>query len=254
MIKTGKRNIQAGTFPSILKDTPFQFVETYNSLRTNIRFASVNKQYRKIVITSSISGEGKSTVAINLAIALANTDSRVLLIDCDLRRPALQKFLHIDSEAPGLTTALAGIEKIEQCIIHINEMRLDVVPSGPIPPNPAELLGSTKMFEIIESISQRYDYILFDTPPVSVVTDAAVVSKLSDGVVFVIRHNQTTIDTARLAISNLESVGTTIIGTVLNAFNAEKSSKAYTGYHYKKYEYGYKNKSTINESFTSITK
>lgn len=240
MFKGKEKKLQKDIFPSILEDTSFQYVEAYNSLRTNIRFASVNKQYRKIVVTSSICEEGKSTVAINLAIALAKDSSRVLIMDCDLRKPALKRFLKINSEVPGLTTALAGISTIEQCIINMHDIGIDAVLSGPIPPNPAELLGSDKMFAIVESISERYDYILFDTPPVSIVTDAAVLSKLSDGVVFVIRHHHTTIDAARLAKRNLESVGATVIGTVLNAFSARESSRPYDSYHYKKYEHGYK--------------
>jgi capsular exopolysaccharide synthesis family protein len=247
-------NLHTYAYPSILKDAPFQFVETFNSLRTNIRFASVSRQYKKIVITSSISGEGKSTVAINLAIALANSSSRVLLIDCDLRKPAIHNFLQIDSEEPGLTTALAGIVKIEQCIIHMKEMGMDVLTSGPVPPNPAELLGSDKMSEIIESISKQYDYILFDTPPVSVVTDAAVLSKISDGFVFVVRHLHTKIEEAVFAKSNLEKVGATVIGTVLNAFIPEKSSKSYAGYHYKQNEYGYKNISIAKENMPEQAK
>lgn len=239
MSKIGAVKSKESAFPCILKNASFHFVESYNSLRTNIRFASVDRQYQKIVITSSISGEGKSTVAIDLAIALAHPDSRVLLIDCDLRKPALMKYLSIDTRAPGLTNALVGIADVENCIVHLYEKDIDFIPSGPIPPNPPELLGSGRMSEIIEILSKRYDYILFDTPPVSVVTDAAVLSKFSDGVIFVIKHHFTTIEDAQLAKTNLSSVGATVIGTVLNNFNAKNSSLEYESYH-KQYKYGYR--------------
>ena len=240
MLKISKTKKKMNVFPSVLKDAPFQFIETYNSLRTNILFASVDKQCQKIVITSSIPHEGKTTVAINLAITFSNSGSHVLLIDCDLRKPSIEKFLNIDIAAPGLTNALAGFSKLDDCIIHLDELSLDVLPSGPVPPNPAYLLGCSKMTEIVETLSNRYDYILFDTPPVSLVTDAALLSKLSDGIIFVVRHNFTTIGEAQLAKTNLQNVGAPIVGTVLNAFNSEKGSKTSYGYHYKKYEYGYK--------------
>lgn len=236
MKKRGKKEI---TFPCILKNNSFHFVETFNLLRTNICYAAADKQYRKIVITSSISGEGKSTVAINLAIAFANTNCRVLLIDCDLRRPALHRYLQIDGNAPGLSTALVGRAEIEQCICPMQELGIDVVPAGPIPPNPAELVGSAKMAKLIERLSKQYEYILFDTPPASVVTDAAVLSKIADGVLFVIRHHYTKIQMAQHAKSNLELVGATVIGTVLNKFSAKKSGMSYAAYDSKQYKSGY---------------
>lgn len=227
-------------FPCILQNTSFPFVESYNSLRTNIRFASVSKPYQKIVVTSSISKEGKSTVAINLAIALARPDSRVLLIDCDLRKPSLQKYLYIDSKAPGLTNALVGIAEVDQCIVHLYEKDIDVIPAGLVPPNPAEMLSSERMTEIVGRLSGQYDYIVFDTPPVSVVTDAAVLSKLSDGVILVVRHHYTSVEAAQNARGNLIRVGATVIGTVLNKFSAKKGHPDYEYFGRKRNTYKYR--------------
>lgn len=237
MSKKQKAGVWTDSFPSIQKNAPFYFVETYNSLRTNILFSCVSKHYRKIVITSSIPGEGKSTVAINLAISLTNAGYRVLLVDCDLRKPSLHRYLQTGSKTQGLTTALLEIAEIGQCLFRLKDIGIDFIPSGPIPPHPAELLGSAKMASIIDTLSKRYDYILFDTPPVSVVTDAAVLSKLADGVVLVIRHHFTTVDAAQTAKSNLDHVGADVIGTVINQFKAKKSGIAYKSYH--KYEYDY---------------
>jgi capsular exopolysaccharide synthesis family protein len=222
------------------KDAPFQFAEAYKSLRTNLQFASINKQYHKILVTSSIPGEGKSTVAINLAIAFADAGSSVLLIYTDLRKPTIDKYLQLsDFKSKGVTTLLAGIYKIDQCISFINDKGISVITSGPIPPNPAELLGSKKMEELVANLSEKFDYIIFDTPPISIVTDAALISKLADGVLFVIKQNYTSIESAALARKNLDNVGANIIGSVLNAAVLDKSRDSYASYRYKKTNYSY---------------
>jgi capsular exopolysaccharide synthesis family protein len=233
-----KNSKELSNYP-LLMDAPFQFVETFNTLRTNIYFASVNRPYRKIIVTSALPGEGKSIISINLAASLANDGKKVLLIDCDLRKHTLQKYLRINSVVPGLTTAVLGFADIGDCITHLDNINIDVIPSGQVPPNPAELLGSPKLSTMVETLSQKYDYILFDTPPVLVVTDAAVVSKLADGVVLVVKHRLTTYEAARAAKKNLENVGANIIGTVLNSYVAE-SDKNNTRIHYRQYQYNYK--------------
>lgn len=234
-----KKDIHTETITITSNDAPFQFVEAYKSLRTNLQFASVSQDHKRIVVTSSIPGEGKSTVSINLAFAVAGSEDRVLLIDADLRKPALHRYLHLNgTKIGGLSNILSGVRKSEECIIHFNDSRINFLSAGPIPPNPAELLGSRRMEMLIESLSSQYDYIIFDTPPVSVVTDAAVLSKLTDGVIFVIRQNYATIETAQLAKRNLENVGATVIGSVLNNFKADKSNNA-NYQHYKRYDYVY---------------
>lgn len=239
MKKRNAEHKKSNAFPCILNNQSFPFVETYNSLRTNIRFASVDKKYRKILVTSSISGEGKSTVAINLAIALAFSGNRVLLIDCDLRKPSLQKYLQIGSNIPGLTSALTGVSHIRECIFHLVEMNIDIVTAGAIPPNPAELLGSNKMSEILDAITPYYDYILFDTPPVSVVTDAAVLANLADGYVLVIKHHFTKIEQVQLAKKNLDHVNACPIGAVLNMFSTKNSNRRYASFQDTHYKNGY---------------
>ncbi|MDR3644862.1 MAG: CpsD/CapB family tyrosine-protein kinase [Clostridia bacterium] len=232
---------QSNKIQIITKNAPFQFVEAYKSLRTNLQFASVNKENRKIIVTSAVPGEGKSTVAVNLAIALAGSEGKVMLIDADLRKPTLHRYLHLNSsKIGGVTSVLSGTKKIDECLVHFNDIGINFLSSGPIPPNPAELLGSLKMEEMIKNLSSRFDYILFDTPPVSVVTDAAVLSKIADGVILVVKQNSTTIESAQLAKQNLKNVGASVIGCVLNNFKSDKSNKSSAYYHYKNYDYAYK--------------
>jgi capsular exopolysaccharide synthesis family protein len=226
----------------ILSDkSPFIFVEAYKFLRTNLQFSSISNQYKKIIVTSSVPGEGKSTVAINMAISLVDSGNKVLLIDCDLRKPMIQKYLHLNNlKGGGLTNILSNTEKIEQCIYFLSNTGLNVITSGPIPPNPAEILGSKKMKDLIKDLESKFDFIVFDTPPVSVVTDAAVLSKFCDGVILVIKHKFTNRESAQLAKRTLENVGANIIGCVLNVFKAGQSSKSYAHHNYKKYDYSYK--------------
>lgn len=221
----------------VSKNAPFQYVEAYKTLRTNINFMAVSNNYRKLVITSSIPGEGKSNVAVNLCISLAESGKKVLLIDCDLRKPVLHKYLRITRRAQGLTNVLSGETAPADVIVRFSDLNFDVIPAGIIPPNPAELLGSARMENLLDSMSAQYDYIIMDTPPASVVTDAAVLSALADGVLFVVSHANVTIESAQLAKKNLEAANANVIGAVLNGFDLKSTSRD-TGYYYS-YEYGY---------------
>lgn len=219
----------------INKSASFEFIEAYKSLRTNLQFASINSEIKKIIVTSSIPGEGKTTIALNLAISLAENGQKVLLVDTDFRKPQLHKYLKLENnKIGGLTTSLAGLSHIENCIAHFSDLGINVLIAGPIPPNPTEILSSQKMEELIKYLSGQYDYIIFDTPPVSVVTDAAVLSRLCDGVIFVLRQNYTTHEIANIAKQNLEMVNAKILGCVFNAFKVNKKNKSY-----KKYGYSY---------------
>ena len=221
----------------ISKSAPFQYVEAYKTLRTNINFMAASNNYRRLVITSSIPNEGKSNVAINLSISLAENGKKVLIIDCDLRKPVMHKYLRITRRASGLTNVLSGEATPADVIVHFSDLNIDVITAGVIPPNPAELLGSARMAKMLDSLSEQYDYIIMDTPPASVVTDAAVLSALADGVIFVVSHANATIESAQLAKKNLEAANANIIGAVLNGFDL-KSTPRDTGYYYS-YEYGY---------------
>lgn len=217
-------------------NVPFQFIESYKTLRTNLEFVPIDTRCKKFLVTSSIPGEGKSTVSINLAITLAESRKKVLLIDLDLRKPTVKKNLKLKDVRSGVSSVLAEQKSEDDCIVYLSDINLYVLTSGPIPPNPAELIGSERMQHLMERLEEKFDYIIIDTPPVSVVTDAALASRLVHGVIFVLRQKYTTTEIVKQALSNLNNVNAKIVGCVFNAFNARKSSKyAYSHSKYKKY-------------------
>lgn len=241
MENTAKRSSKSTEL--ITGKAPFNYVEAYKSVRTNLQFASISSRNKKIIVTSSIPGEGKSTVAINLALSLVDSGSHVLLIDCDLRKPVVHRYLHLSNlKSKGLTNILANSDKIKEGIVVLSDTGLNVITSGPIPPNPAEILGSEKMRDLIKSLEDSYDYILFDTPPITVVTDAAVLSRYCDGVILVMRHKYTPKESALLAKTQLENVNANIIGCILNGFRVSRSKHASSYYQYKNYDYAYETK------------
>ena len=229
----------ARKFMLVGRDTPFQYQEAFKSLRTNLKFLAMGKSCKKIIMTSAIPGEGKSSVSINLAVSLAEAGSKVLLIDCDLRKPALHRYLKLDKTSyKGLTHVLSG-GALTDAILNMKSLNLHIIIADAIPPNPAELLGSARMKTMVEELEKHYDYIIFDTPPVSVVTDAAVLSQYADGVILVIRQNHATFDEVELAKRNLDTVHANILGAVLNDFDTKAVDKE-SGYYYSyNYDYDY---------------
>lgn len=204
------------------KNSGFAVKEAYKTLRTNVRFSLRNKGCKRISITSGMAGEGKSITLLNLAISVAEDGQRVLLIDADLRRPALARLL-VEKAAPGLSNVLAGLTSIEDAIRKDLYPNLDVLLSGDIPPNPSELLGSEKMQELIETMSKQYDYILVDTPPVNVVSDANIVASLLDGVLLLVRQDRARKDSVKRAVANLALTGIKPLGYVLNGVPLNES-------------------------------
>lgn len=217
-------------------NTPFHFIESYKSLRTNLEFVPIDAPCKKFLVTSSIPGEGKSTVSINLAITLAESQKKVLLLELDLRKPTLKKKLKIKEVRSGVSSILAEQKSVDECVVYLSDINLHVLPSGPIPPNPAELIGSQRMDRLIQHLEQKFDYIVIDTPPVSVVTDAALASRLVHGVIFVLRQKYATQEIVMQALANLKNVNAKVVGCVFNAFDAQKSHQyAYSHSKYKAY-------------------
>lgn len=217
----------------MMMDDPKSMVsEAFRMLRTNLQFVGVDKPLKKIVITSSNPGEGKSVVAANLAISIASTGSKVLLIDADLRRPRVHKLFFLENYK-GLSSLLAGDLKMDDVANETPVENLYVITSGPIPPNPAEILGSAKMNQFIEKASSVYDMIIFDSPPVNTVADASILSSIADGVILVVEAGVTAREAAILAKEQLEKINARILGVVLN--KAKQSSE---GYYYYYYYYG----------------
>lgn len=221
-------------------DVPFNFTESYKSLRTNLNFIAVSSECKTIIVTSAIAEEGKSGVSINLATSLAESGKRVILIDCDLRKPIVHRYLRLNTKRNhGLTGVLSGTTNLADAIITSSEFGMHVLTSGAIPPNPAELLGSNKMRTLVQKLAEVYDYVILDTPPVSVVTDAAVVGSYTDGALLVVRQGFADTETVQLAKRNLEATKVRIIGAVLNEFDAKTTGKS-SAYAYS-YDYAYSN-------------
>ena len=217
----------------------FQFNEAYKSLRTNLEFLAATSDCKSILVTSSVPTEGKSNVAVNLACTMAAAGKKVILMDCDLRKGTLGHYLHLRRGAPGLTGKLSGAAEwndICYSIPHIDN--LTVIPTGPLPPNPSELLASRQMGALFEELKAHCDALIVDTPPVSLVTDAAVLSRYTDGVILVVRPEVTTIQGAHLSKKNLEAVDAHILGVVINGYDTKKSTKK-DGYYYSYNYYGY---------------
>lgn len=203
--------------------------EAFRTLRTNIQFSSLDKELKSIVITSSGPNEGKTTIISNLAVTMAQSGSKVLLIDCDLRKSQIHNHFGLNNHK-GLTNVLAQQIPLEEVLKKTAVMGLDVLTAGPKPPNPSELLGSNTMKIFIQSVAQDYDRILLDAPPIGVVTDAAVLSSIADGTILTVAAGQVTIEAAKRSKELLEKVNTNILGVVMNKVPVE--GKDYYGYYY----------------------
>ena len=225
----------------IIKEEPYSPIsEAYRTLRTNIEFTAIEVEHKVIMVTSSGPQEGKSITIANLAFALGEIKKKVLLIDCDMRKPRLHKIFTLSNEK-GISNVLAQQYPVEKAIYSVEE-NVDVMVCGMIPPNPLDLLGSTKMKTLIEKIKERYDYILIDTPPVMAVADAQVLSSLCHGVLLVVAQGKTQKAALTRTKQLIEGVGGELIGVVFTSVNIR--DKLRYGYHYY---YGQKKKSELRK-------
>lgn len=220
-------------------NTGFHIREAFKSLRTNIRFFQSSEGCRKFCITSSMASEGKSITALNLAVTFAEANQRVLLIDADLRRPSLARLM-IEQASPGLSNVLAGLCTEEEAIRKNVYPNLDVLFSGEIPPNPSELLSTQRFNQMVEKLSAHYDYILVDTPPVGIVSDACLVASALDGVLFLVRQNKTEKDTLAKSLKQLQNAGVKVMGFVINGYEDERVGYGKYRYKYRYYKYRHK--------------
>ncbi len=216
----------------INKTLIFQTTEAYKKARTNIVYSIVKKGCKKIIFTSSFKSEGKTTSTINVAIALSQQlATKVLVIDCDLRRPTVHSVMGLKPKK-GLVNYLNSECEIDEVITKSNINNLDFITYGVIPVNPSELLASQNMADMIKQLEEKYDYIIFDTPPVNMVVDIVPLIGLSDGIVFVVKNNDTTYSEFDRAIDLLERKNGKILGIIVNGIPTAYTSKG--GYYLSK--------------------
>lgn len=223
-------NIKSERQHILNRNQSFSIIEEYKTLRTNIQFSTTAEGCKIIGMTSSGPGEGKSITCLNLAITFAETDAKILVIDADLRKPKISRLLKTKA-IPGLSNVLVNMNSAEESIqtMQFDNYRIDLLLSGDIPPNPSELLGSNKMKNLIDRLSERYDYIFIDTPPVGIVTDAVILSSLFTGIVFVVRAGETEQENVQAAVNQLKFAGANVLGFVLNGVNS-KGTRRYSAY------------------------
>ncbi len=211
--------------------------EAARALRTNLLFMNPDNPYRVILVTSAVPAEGKTTVACSIAIALAQGGQKVCIVDCDLRRPRLHRIFDRAGDA-GLTNALVGEATIDEIALPSMVPNLYTIPAGPIPPNPADMFHSERFKNLLIDLSQRFDRVVIDSPPLAAVTDSAIIAKLVDGTVFVVRAFKTALGISQQGLRALTDVDATIVGCVLNAVDYRKvSSHYYQYYAYRKEGY-----------------
>ena len=206
--------------------------EQYREIRTNIEYSNVDQNTKTILVTSSDKNEGKTTTVSNLAVSFANLNKKVLIIDCDLRNPSIHKMFRLNN-IYGLTDILAKDRAVDKCIQKTELENLYVLTAGSTPPNPAEILSSEKMKNLIEDLKNIYDYIFIDTPPIGLVTDAGVLSSFTDGVVLVVKSESVEKKYLEETKKKLDAVDARILGAILNSYKSEQKDYDYYSYYGK---------------------
>jgi capsular exopolysaccharide synthesis family protein len=212
--------------------------ECCRSIRTNILFMSPDRPLKIMVVTSPSPQEGKTTTAINLGVTMAEAGGRVLIVDTDMRRPRLHRSFGVPNQT-GISSVIVGKATLEEAIKRTDVPNLDVLPCGPVPPNPSELLHTSRFGTVLSDCAKLYDRIILDSPPTSAVTDPAVLGNLADGVVLVIKAGETTREAAMHARRQLATAKARLFGVVVNAIDFSNPAYGYEYYYRNYYRYGY---------------
>lgn len=247
--KAAKTNLEQHSFSErfISESTPFAITEAYNTARTNTMFAVSTGSRKIIAVTSSNPSEGKSTTCANFAISFANAGFKVLLVECDMRKPTVAKNFNIKPKN-GLSSVLGGFCTVNDAISKDVMKGLDVIAAGDIPPNPSELLGSAAMKTFLIASAESYDYVFLDTPPVNVVTDSQLMNDVIAGIVFVVKEKSTTHPDIQSALEKIRLANGKILGFVKTFGHTGKSGRYGKKYSYSSYKYGYSDYSLKNTS------
>ena len=220
-------------------DSPMETIEAYAKLRMNLLYTLVGKEHNSVVVTSAISGEGKSTISANLAISVAMAGKRVLLIDSDMRRPSQRALFRYSRKTPGLSNVLVGAVDWQDAVRSTDWESLDIMPAGQQPPNPAELLSSSKMHELLEELEANYDLVLLDMPPINIVSDPLALSAHVAGCLFVVRQNYSDHREVRRSLKAAEMTGMDVLGFVFYGENLHEAGYYYSKRYYKDYYHSY---------------
>jgi len=222
---------------AVLNDEERTFAEAVRSARTSVALSGIDKPLKRLIVTSSVLGEGKTTMSMNLAFAFGQME-KVVLVDADMRRPSVAGNCQMEHRSPGLSNIMAGTEELEDCIYQYKG--IDVIPAGIVPPNPLELLSSKRFEELLKTLADKYDRVIIDSAPTQAVSDSLLLSSHADGVLYVVKSDSTTTHIAEDGLQRLTRVNAHILGVVLNQFDATHAAK-YGGYgkgHYDYYGYG----------------
>ncbi len=234
-----KRSAQnRGPKPRLNSNSPFSIKEAYNSIRTKLIFTGKGEKCPVFAVTSSMSSDGKTTNAVSLAVAFAMAQQRVLLIDADMRKPSVHRYFGLECRN-GLSEILAGLTT-EIKLRETTVPNLNILTAGQVPPNPAELLGSKQMDTLLTHVRQYFDYVIIDTPPVNIVTDAAVLAEKVTGFVLITQSGKNHIHDVSDAIHHLREMNGNVVGIILN--DPDNKADAHYSYHYNRYyrsEYHY---------------
>ncbi|MCD7757358.1 MAG: CpsD/CapB family tyrosine-protein kinase [Clostridiales bacterium] len=231
-----KKQTEQGTF-LLSKDSPFLMQEAYKALRTNVQFSLPGNECKCIAVTSGERADGKSTTAINLALAFGQLDKRVLLIDGDLRMPTVARKMNLKN-GPGLSDLLVGEATVEKAVQQSKKYNISVLSAGKLPPDPTWLLESKQMKDLLESFRGEYDYIFIDLPPVLTVTDAAILSHAVDGFLLVVQNDHTEHKVVTAMLDQLQLANAKILGFVYTQADLTGGNRYSSRYKYK-YKYGY---------------
>lgn len=236
-MSTGKHNkkpVLKELYSIMHKRAPKNYVAAYKMLASSIEFITVAQKCKNIMITSSVANEGKTNCCVNLSLALAEAGKSVCLVECDLRKPSLHRFVNSKRNAVGLTHVLKKEVELEAAISRVNNTSMSILLAGMVPPNPTELLESSKMKELISELEEQYDYVIYDTPPAYVISDAAVLGKYMDGTFIIVKHNYTEKKVTAKTKSNLENAGVKLLGAILTSYK-DKETSTYSDYYSNSY-------------------
>ncbi len=231
-IKGGQEAVEL----SVRNDPKSIASEAFRSLRTNVLFSSADQTPRVLLISSSLLQEGKTVTAVNLATAMAQAGSRTVILDCDMRQPTIHKAFGFSREK-GLSNVLTGSLAVGEACLPTGVDNLAIIPSGPIPPNPSELLGSEGMSRLLQTLKEDYERIVIDSPPLTAVTDASLLAQKADGVVLVVRAFVTSKQAVKVGLEQLRNVGAKVLGVAFNSIDMDKEGAYYSSYYYSYYYY-----------------